>query len=130
MMRGPESYPYHVHRSFVERVTDIPAGAEQRRWVLRDDNGQQHHGVVPLLPEPLYVDLFWKPDVRGREQHVGRYRLHLRALLAAGYVRAEENTDPADAVRLRFYRGDRGVVMVQARSDGPALAIGTVDLAG
>lgn len=126
----PDSFPYHVHRHLVERVTEVPAGADHRRWVLRDDNRQQHHGVVPLLPEPLYIDLFWKPDVRGREQHVGRYRLRLRELLDAGYVRAEGSAVPPDAVRLRFRRGDRGVVVVQASDEAPALAIGTVDLAG
>jgi hypothetical protein len=30
-------------------------------------------------------------------------------------------------VRLRFFRGDRGVVYIQARAEGPALAVGTVD---
>lgn len=125
-----DRYPYPVHRQLVERVAEVPSGASFRRWVIRDDNAQHHHGSVPLSPDPLYLDLFWKPDVRGREQHVGRYRLWLRALLDAGYVRAEGSAEPSAAVRLRFHRAARGVVVLQSSDEGPALVVGTVDLAG
>jgi hypothetical protein len=125
-----ERYPYPVHRPLVERVAEVPSAASVLRWVIRDDNRQHHHGVVPLSPDPLFMDLFWKPDLRGREQHVGRYRLSLGALLDAGYVRAEGSAEPPEAIRLRFRRADRGVVVVQVNDEGPALAVGTVDMAG
>jgi len=97
--------------------------------VLRDDNGQHFHGTIPLSESQAYVELRWKPDARGREQVVGLFQLDLQRLLAEGYVRPEGDLDRPDPhVRLRFYRGDRGVVYVQPRSDAPSLAIGTVDL--
>jgi hypothetical protein len=95
--------------------------------VLRDDNQQHYHGVVRLSENPLYVELYWKPSTRGREQRVGTYRLDLSGLLANEYVRYEQERAPGDEVRLRFYRGDRGVVYIQSHADQPALAIGTVD---
>ena len=123
-------FPLDAVRGLAERVEHPPPGVSARRWVLRDDNQQQHHGVVRLSESPLYVELWWKKDARGREQLVGLYRLQLAALLERGYVRREREDAPDDDVRLRFHRGDRGVVHIQARDDGPALAVGTVDLAG
>jgi hypothetical protein len=122
-------YPLDAVRSLAERVERVPDGASRRRWVLRDDNQQHHHGVVRLSEDPLFVELLWKRDARGREQLVGLYRLHLAELLAHGYVRREHESASGDEVRLRLYRGDRGVVYVQSRADGPGLEIGTVDLA-
>jgi hypothetical protein len=120
-------FPLGGARQLAERVEALPPDASHRRWVLRDDNQQQYHGVVPLSERPLYVELYWKANARGREQLVGAYRLHLDELLAQGYVRRERGDAPDDEVRLRFFRGDRGVVYIQARAEGPALAVGTVD---
>jgi uncharacterized protein YndB with AHSA1/START domain len=122
-------YPLNASRSLAERVDHVPEGAARRRWVLRDDNQQHYHGIVRLSESPLFVELLWKSSSRGREQEVGRYRLDLAELLAQGFVRHERESASGDEVRLRFYRGDRGVVFIQSHADGPALAIGTVDLA-
>ena len=122
-------FPLEVSRALAQRVDAVPAGAVHRRWVIRDDNQQQYHGIVRLSESPIYVELLWKPAVRGREQEVGIYRLDLAALFAVGYVRYEPDGVSRDAVRLRFVRGERGVVFLQSRTDGPALAVGTVDLA-
>lgn len=124
------SYPLGSARQLAERVDEEPGGVRGRRWVLRDDNQRHSHGVVSLTDDPVVIELFWKSDARGREQRVGLYRLHLARLLADGYVRYEREAAPGDEVRLRFYRGDRGVMYIQSRAEGPALAIGTVDLAG
>jgi hypothetical protein len=123
-------FPLDVSRALVQRVEAVPAGAVHRRWVIRDDNQQHHHGIVRLSENPLYVELWWKANARGREQQVGTYRLDLAALVARGYIRYEPEGVPGDTVRLRFVRGERGVVSIQSRADGPALAVGTVDLAG
>jgi hypothetical protein len=121
------SFPVPSAREFVERVDDFPPGVHARRWVLRDDNQQHYHGVIPLSEDPAFVELHWKPDSRSREQLVGRFRLHLGALVTAGYARREGEGAAAKEVRLRFYRGDRGVVFIQARKDAPALPVGTID---
>lgn len=123
-------FPLDVSRALVQRVEAVPAGAVHRRWVIRDDNQQHHHGIVRLSESPLYVALWWKASARGREQQVGIYRLDLGALLERGYIRQEPEGVSGDIVRLRFVRGERGVVSIQTRADGPALAVGTVDLAG
>jgi hypothetical protein len=122
------SYPLDSTRSFVERLDTAPVGAQVRRWVLRDDNQQHYHGVVTLQEDPAYVELYWKTSARGREQLVGLFRLHLAHLLEGDYVRLEREEDPASGeLRLRFYRGDRGVVYIQVRNDRPALPVGVVD---
>jgi len=122
-------FPLDVSRALAQRVEGVPAGAVHRRWVIRDDNQQHYQGIVRLSESPLYLELLWKANARGREQQVGNYRLDLAALLARGYIRYEPDGVPGDTVRLRVVRGERGVVSIQYRSDGPALAIGTVDLA-
>ena len=120
------AFPLSSARSFVERVDERVAGA-RRRWVLRDDNGQEYHGRVSLSEDPLLLELCWKADSRGREQLVGLYKLRLAELLNGGYVRPESDSPGESEIRLRFYRGDRGVVYIQAKADRPALPIGVVD---
>jgi hypothetical protein len=119
-------YPLNTAASLVERVGDLPLGHGARRWVLRDDNLQHYHGVLPLAEDPVYLELYWKANARSQEQLVGLFRLHLARLLAEGYVRRESDARPDD-VRLRFHRGDRGVVHIQVRDDLPKLAVGVVD---
>lgn len=118
-------FPLPSARHLVERVADA-AAPDRRTWVIRDDNQQHYHGRVPLRDDPLLLELRWKPDSRSREQVVGIYRLHLGELLDANYVRRE--SDSTD-IRLRFYRGDRGVIFIQSSAEQPALPIGVVDRA-
>lgn len=120
------TFPLRSAMPFVQRVDSAPAGARVRRWVIRDDNQQHHHGAVPLEEEPAYVELLWKGTARGREQLVGVFRLDLARLLKDGYVRRERD-DESNEIRLRFHRGDRSVVYIQAQVDGPALPIGVID---
>lgn len=119
-------FPLRTARSFVERLDQLPPGAEPRGWVIRDDNLRHYPGRVPSGEDPLFLELFWKANARSREQRVGLFRLSLGALVEAGYARrGREDSD--DEVRLRFYRDDRGVIVIQVRQGDPALAIGTVD---
>lgn len=126
---GSYAFPLSGAQALAERLDDIPPGARVRRWVIRDDNQRHYHGLVPLDEDPLFLDLQWKGDARGREQRVGLFRLHLSELLKAGYVRREGDDRQAAEIRLRFYRGDRGVVSVQIREGEPALPVGMVDRA-
>jgi len=119
-------FPLPSTHELVERIDEPALGAEFRHWTLRDDNNQQHHGILPLSPDPLLLELRWKARARGREQIVGLYRLHLAGLLADGYVR-REGDDSSRQVPLRFHRGARGVVSIQINSNEPALPIGMVD---
>jgi hypothetical protein len=122
------SYPLASAAELVERIDAPPTGVKPRRWVLRDDNQRHYHGLIPLLEDPAYIELFWKSTSRGQEQRVGLFRLHLARLVAAHYARLEANSSAgADQVWLRFYRGDRNRVCIQVNSDGPALAIGVID---
>ena len=114
-------------RLYAERLEQFPADAKPRRWVLRDDNQRHYHGRIPMDEDPVYVELRWKHDTGSQDQLVGRYRLHLAALVRAGHARLEGEAANATEVRLRFYRADRGVMVIQARLDEPALPIGTID---
>lgn len=120
------SFPLRSTAALVERVDRAPPGVSVRRWVMRDDNQQHYHGVMPLAEDPAYVELLWKPTARGQEQLVGIFRLDLARLLEQGYVRRERD-DASNEIRLRFHRGDRSVISIQTRDDGPALAVGVVD---
>lgn len=123
-----DSYPIPTTSSLVERVLSFPPGAKVARWVIRDDNQQHYHGVVSLADSPFLIELRWKPRSNGAEQLVGLYRLRLPELLAADFVRFEREGTAGDSVRLRFYRGEEGVVFIQSRADRPGLPIGSVKL--
>src|SRR5581483_6593743 len=120
------SFPLPSAAAFVERVEHVSADEPVRRWVLRDDNHHAYDGTLPRAADPAYVELHWKADARGREQLVGMFRVHLAALLDAGYARA----DGADSetIHVRIVRGERGVILVQSDEGEQALPIGTVDL--
>jgi len=109
-------------------VKSFPAGAKVAHWVIRDDNQQHYHGIVSLADSPFLIELRWKPTSTGAEQLVGLYRLRLPELLAADFVRFEREGAAGDSVRLRFYRGEEGVVFIQSRTDRPGLPIGSVKL--
>jgi len=121
------SFPLQTASEFVERVTSTPAGAHVHHWVLRDDNQRHYHGRLRLADDPVYLELRWKPSARGQEQLVGTFRLHLRRLASAGYVRPESERTSDDEIRLRFFRGDRGVIYIQAHEDQSGLPVGVVD---
>ncbi len=124
----PYSFPLESATAVVERIDDVPPGARVHRWVLRDDNRQQYEGVLRLDEEPAYIELHWKPNVRGQDQFIGNFRLHLRPLMTGGFVRAERDGHADDEVSVRVHRGDRNVIAIQARDEGPALPIAVVDV--
>ena len=121
------SFPLPSTSELVERVASAPPEVPVRRWVLRDDNRQQFEGSVPLADDPAYLELRWKPSIRGQEQLVGLFRLHLVRLADAGYVSADKASEDDEAVRVRFHRGERGVVSIEPVDGSPALPVGVVD---
>jgi hypothetical protein len=48
--------------------------------------------------------------------------------MESDYARPERDDATNDEIRLRFYRGERGVICIQSRNDEPALPIGVVDI--
>ena len=113
---------------FFEKVSSFPPGVKVARWVIRDDNNQHYHGVVRLKDSPFLIELKWKPTSEGEEQLVGLYKLRLPELLAGDFVRFERENTVGDTLRLRFYRGVGGVILIQSRADRPGLPIGRVKL--
>ncbi|MGH9896809.1 MAG: hypothetical protein ACREA0_33380 [bacterium] len=95
--------------------------AASRQWTLRDDNQGHHHGVVRLSESPLYLALSWKETAADPEQPVGVFRLDLRGLLEAGYIRHDPVGSSGDDVRLRVVRRADGTFWIQAKDAGPAL---------
>jgi len=110
----------------VERLKAAPERGKSRCWVLRDDNRQHYHGLMSLDESPAFIELRWKPNKSGREQIVGYFRLYLAELLAANFIRFEHEDVAGKKVRVRFYRGDDGVIFIQSRTDRPALPIGQI----
>lgn len=119
-------YPNAADASLVRRVDY--SREPDRRWVLRDDNGRHFHAVVHLDESPLCLALYWKADSAGAERLVGVYEIELGDLLARGFVRRETTRGRDDLVRLRFVRGDDGVVYIQVNRRSPGLAVGVVSL--
>ncbi|MEO8945358.1 MAG: hypothetical protein ABI338_02585 [Gemmatimonadaceae bacterium] len=122
------SHDAPIDAALAERVPDVPVDVRVRRWVLRDDNHQHYHGVLRPAESPVVIELRWKADATAREQLVGYFRLHLPELLAADFIRFEREQEHGDTVRVRFYRGAGGVVIIQARADRPAIPVGQVRL--
>jgi hypothetical protein len=109
-------------RMLVSRVDCDEVGPGQREWVINDANHRHFHGVVRLSESPLALRLSWRATPESPEVLLGCFRLDLTRLLEDGYARLERDEDRSE-IRLRFYRGDNGVVFVQTHSDAPALPI-------
>lgn len=121
-------FPSHDVLHLAERLDSFSPNVRPHRWVLRDDNRQHVHGVIRLSEGPVYIELRWKSSVNGPEQLVGRYRLHLAELLAADHVRFEREGEAGDKVRLRFFRGEGGVVLIETRANRPGLPVGHISI--
>lgn len=119
-------YPPAGTQHLVERLTTLPPSERARRWVMRDDNQQHYHGAVRVSKRPLLLELLWKPTATGAHQRVGYFLLHLPELLAADLIRFDQEEEPGDRVRIRFFRAEDEIVYVQARAGGPRLPIGSV----
>lgn len=111
-----------VTTMLVSRVDCGDSVPEQREWVINDAHGQHYHSVVPLREGLLAMKLSWRATAEAPEILLGCFRLNVARLVDHGYVRFEHEGDPSSA-RLRFYRGNRGLIFLQARSDAPALPI-------
>lgn len=103
---------------------EIPA--TDRNWMMNDANDRHVHSAVRLTESPLSLRLLWKARPGGAEVTLGCFRLHLLRLLEHDYVRHERAADAAQ-IRLRFVRGDDGVVSIQYNDDAPSLPVAWVE---
>ena len=99
---------------------ELPSGtATRRNWTGRDDNCGHHFGQVPLAESLLTLTVNWKASRGATPRIVGAYRIDLRALETAGFVRRVEGR----FVILRFQRtGDR--IEIASKRSGSALVVG------
>lgn len=108
-------------RLLATRIGDTYAGRGVRLWTLNDEQGH-YHGVVDLSESPLLLKLSWRRTADGQVMPVGVYRLDLRGLLDAGFIRTEP-TRGRNKVRVRVVRGSDGTFGLQARSGAPYLRL-------
>jgi hypothetical protein len=104
------------------RVTTAPPRAAIRRFTLRDDNAQHHHGRMRTLDSPVFLQVAWRANARSPVHDLGLWRLDLLGLLRAGYIRSERPGDDSE-VRVRLYRAADGFIYLQSRRDAPALSL-------
>jgi hypothetical protein len=108
--------------NLLQRVDASPAGIRPRRFTLRDDNAQHYHREMRLLETPVYIQLAWRSTAESQVHSLGMFRLDLRGLLSAGFIRLERPTSN-ETVRVRFYRANNGTIYLQTKLGSPALAV-------
>lgn len=106
--------PLSTHSLLVARTTHGPM---EREWTGNGDDRNDHHGLIDFNEAPCYLALYWKRA--GRTVHVGSFKINLRRLAKAGFVREEGRKG-----RLRFLRGVNDVVSIQLNEESPKLEVG------
>ena len=108
----------------VRRLEVAPAGVKSRRFTLRDDKAQHYHRQMQVIQSPVYVQLAWRANAQSQVPTLFSrvFRLDLRGLLSAGYIRPER-ANWEDEVRVRFYRASNGMIYLQVKQGSPALAV-------
>lgn len=109
-----------VNKDLCELVQHVPENAKQRDWTLRDDNHHHHHGKIEMDESPLYLVLTWKETSNSQEKPVGIFRLYLKGLLDAGYIRLDDPEESTTLLRVNVLL-DGGVFCLATRKDRPAL---------
>jgi hypothetical protein len=112
--------------ALVARLACEEMPAADRNWMMNDANDRHFHSPVRLTESPLSLKLSWKARPGGAEVTLGCFRLDLLRLLEHDYVRHERADDPAQ-IRLRFVRGDDGVVSIQYNGGAPSLPVAWVE---
>lgn len=75
-----------------------------------------------IIESPVYIQLAWRATAQSQVHSLGVFRLDLRGLLSAGYIRSER-PNSEDEVRVRFYRANDGIIYLQSKKGSPALAV-------
>jgi hypothetical protein len=106
----------------IRRVESAPSGLKPYRFTLRDDNEQHYHRRMRVIESPVYIALAWRANAKSQVHSLGLFRLDLRGLLSAGYIRSD-GPQPDDEVRVRFHRANNGTIYLQTKQGAPALAV-------
>jgi hypothetical protein len=106
----------------IRRVESAPPGLKPYHFTLRDDNEQHYHRRMRVIESPVYIELAWRANAKSQVHSLGLFRLDLRGLLSAGYIRSD-GPQPDDEVRVRFYRANNGTIYLQTKQGAPALAV-------
>ena len=94
-----------------------------RDWTGNDRVYRNFLGRVRLNESPLHIRLHWKQDDNiATKQLIGIYRIDLKGLLKAGYIRNAPGY-PGEVI-LRF-QNSGGIIQIAVNRQGPALNIGT-----
>ena len=109
-----------VGSELVTRVDSRTQLSSPRSWIGNDASQRNHHSAVSLETDPFDLILHWKASAVATPQLVGYFRLHLTALLAAGYIRMERS----GRVRVRFYHDRNGEIVLEPKAGGPRLLVG------
>lgn len=112
-----------MHDVLFSRMCSEAALSSPRRWNGNDCSARNHNGAVPIAEDPLDIVLTWKESPRHQPRVVGAFRLHLQALLEAGFIRRD--TRPAH-VRLRFFHDTDDIIYIETSSGKPRLPVGKV----
>ncbi len=115
-------YPLQQFGHLVVRVGQKSLVPRTRHWVGNDEVYPYYHEAVPRTEDPLYLNLSWKRSGDAPAEHVGLYRMSMKALLSREFIRAEGT----DKVRLRICHLEDDLLYIQAKSGEPALTIGSI----
>ncbi len=119
---GKQGARHELSDELVRRVESAPPGVKLRRLTLRDENAQHYHCKMLIVESPVYVQLAWRATAMSQVHSLGVFRLDLRRLLSAGYIRSERPSWEEE-VRVRFYRANNGMIYLQSKRGSPALAV-------
>lgn len=111
----------------VERLDCGDLSNVSRSWTINDANERHFHGIVRLAESPLMIRLSWQPGPDSVVTEIGCLLLDLNRLLSDGYVQPEREGSDSSELRLRFVRGEDGVISIQIRSNTPALPVTWVE---
>lgn len=109
-------------KSMVAQLSDSAEFA--RAWTINDRVAGHYFGRVSLKESPLSLRLFWRHDDDSPRKLIGVFRLNLKKLLAASYVR--EVADRPGEIILRFQRVGAARIQIATKRSGLALDIGKV----
>lgn len=106
----------------VNKVDAVPDGFKCHRWTLNAVKRKDHHGKVHLNESPFYLHLFWMDSEIENPHEAGIFKLDLKGLLDADYIRHDPVHSAGNDLRLRIVRDSRGF-NIQTNGNGDGLPL-------
>ena len=120
MQESPKKVPLDPTTYFCRRINAIDLLPGFLEWTGNDDSQRNHNGAIPFQDSSKDIRLSWKPAKNATPRLIGCYRLQLRDLQKAGYIRPDSKPGH---VRLRFVHNESGRIQIQVNQSGPALLL-------